>query len=64
MFAALALVAVFVYIVGAFYIGYDDGGSAASQFAGSFLEFAAGGINPGDGFAVGKGNGSGQVEVV
>lgn len=65
MFNALRLVAVWVYIVGAFYIGYNNGGSAASQFAGSFLEFAAGGIvNPGNGFAVCKGYGSGQVEVV
>ena len=59
MFDALALVAVFVYIVGAFYVGYDDGGSPGSKFTGSFLEFTAGGIvNPSDGFSVCEGNGS------
>ena len=57
--------AVWVYIVGAFYIGYNNGRASAAEVAGAFLEFATGGIvNPGDGFAVCKGYGSGQVEVV
>ena len=65
VFNALRLVAVLVYVIGAFYVGYNNGRAVGAEVAGAFLQFTAGGIvNLGDGFAVGKGYGSGQVEVV
>ena len=52
------------------FIGWGEGSGrwgrrGATRLAGAFLEFTAGGgVEPGDGFAVCKGYGSGQVEVV